>query len=38
VLTLQLQRDWIWDDLADVSFEIAVQSAEVVGTIAPSGI
>jgi hypothetical protein len=38
VLTLQLQRDWIWDDLADVSFEIADQSAEVVGTIAPSGI
>jgi len=33
VLTLQLQRDWAWDGLADVSFEIADQSAAVVGTI-----
>jgi hypothetical protein len=33
VLTLQLQRDWTWDGLADVSFEIANESAEVIGTI-----
>lgn len=33
VLTLELQRDWSWDGLADVSFEIANESAEVVGTI-----
>lgn len=33
VLTVQLQRDWTWDGLADVSFEIANESAEVVGTI-----
>ena len=33
VLTLQLQRDWTWDGLGDLSFEVANESAEVVGTI-----
>lgn len=33
VLTLQLQRDWTWDALADVSFEVADQTSAVVGTI-----
>ena len=33
VLTIQLQRDWTWDGLADVSFLIADQNAQPVGTI-----
>ncbi|MFI5117766.1 MAG: hypothetical protein ACHP8B_13830 [Terriglobales bacterium] len=33
VITLQLQRDWSWDELGDVSFEITNESSDVVGSI-----
>ena len=33
VLTLEVQRDWTWDGLADSSFTITNQAAEVVGEI-----